>query len=62
MAFDESEEFYKEWDKLNEEYINLFDDSFPTIPCGFDVDLIKKCIRLKKSVYQLGYLNLDVEY
>lgn len=57
--------------KLNEAlgiYKQTFDDSFPTIPLLMEnsddkvVEMINKCIDEHKDVYDMGYLNLDVNY
>lgn len=57
-----------ELDKALEYYEKVFDDSFPTIPLLIEnsdekvLEIINKCIRENKDVYELGYLSLDNDW
>lgn len=50
-----------------EQYEQVFDDSFPTIPMSGHteeemIDMINKCISEKKDAYDMGYLDIDAMY
>ena len=58
-------------EKLQEsldQYFDTFDAGFPMIPIGISrsdkeiIDIIERCIRERKDVYELGYINLDATY
>ena len=56
-----------EFEKLNQDYLEMFDDSFPTFPFMGEseeniIKIIKRCLKEGKDVYDLGILNLDVLY
>lgn len=56
-----------ELEKLNQDYLEMFDDSFPTFPFMNEseeniIKIIKRCLNEGKDVYDLGILNLDVLY
>lgn len=45
-------------------YESTFDDGFPTMSVGGMpdekmIEIINKCVKKKKDVYELGYLSLD---
>lgn len=42
-----------------DDYYLMFDDSFPSYQLGLDEDICKECLRQGKTVYELGYLELD---
>lgn len=42
-----------------DDYYLMFDDAFPTYQLGLDEDICKECLRQGKTVYELGYLELD---
>ena len=46
-------------EKIFDEYYLMFDDTFPTMQLGLDEDICKECLRQGKTVYELGYLELD---
>lgn len=50
-----------------EQYEKTFDDSFPTVPMSGRaeeeiIDIINKCVSLKKDVYDMGYLDIEAVY
>lgn len=42
-----------------DDYRLMFDDTFPSYQLGLDEDICKECLRQGKTVYELGYLELD---
>lgn len=48
-------------------YLETFGDNFPTIPLLIDLNeeecmkIIDECIKKKKDVYELGYLEDDLD-
>lgn len=52
-------------EKKMDEYAEMFDDGFPTIPLATGrtekelIEIIDKCLKEKKDVYELGYVKDD---
>ncbi len=44
-----------------DEYYLMFDDIFPSMQLGLDEDICKECLRQGKDVYELGYLDNDID-
>lgn len=42
-----------------DDYKDKFGDTFPSMQLGLDEDICKECIKEGKTVYELGYLELD---
>lgn len=42
-----------------DDYYLMFDDTFPSVQLGLDEDICRECLRQGKTVYELGYLELD---
>ena len=51
--------------KALEQYEKTFNDAFPTIPLLMGreenevIEMIEKCIKARKDVYEMGFLSLD---
>jgi hypothetical protein len=56
--------YKSEIDELLDDYLMMFDDTFPSWQLGLDKDIIKECLRQGKTAYELGYLddNEDIIY
>lgn len=53
---------FDEFDKAMDLYDVTFGESFPTIPLGRSKkaeEIIYKCVKANKDVYEMGYLQLD---
>lgn len=56
-----------EIEKELELYRKTFDDNFPTFAFSAKspeemAEIIRKCVKKKKDVYDMGYISLDDEY
>lgn len=48
-------------DDCFEDYKEIFNDTFPSMQLGLDEDICKECIKEGKNVYELGYLDNDLD-
>lgn len=46
-------------EKLLRDYDMMFNDSYPLMILGYDENIINDCLRQGKTVYELGYVELD---
>lgn len=44
-----------------DKYYNMFGDIFPTFILGFDEYICNRCLEEGKDVYELGYLDNDLD-
>lgn len=56
----------EKYKKALEEYEKMFEDSFPTMPFSGEtpekvVEIINECIKNKKDVYEMGFLELETD-
>lgn len=55
------------YEQLKKEYEEMFDDGFPTVPLeqeGIEecIKMLMTCIEQGKSVYELGYVDINAIY
>ena len=44
-----------------DDYKDKFDDTFPSMQLGLDEEICKECLEKNKDVYELGYLDNDID-
>jgi hypothetical protein len=44
-----------------DDYKEKFNDTFPSMQLGLDEDICKECLEKNKDVYELGYLDKDID-